>query len=306
MEAPVSRMSPVDTIRYLEAKRTVDDRALNPRVWATVWRELRTTAPRVLELGCGIGTMIERVLEAQVLRSGQYSAVDLNPSFLDEARRRLHSWSQRQGLLAREGDQELILEGAGRKIRVGFRQGDITQDLSEVVGGDWDLLMANALLDLVDLHSTLPGLLDLLAPGGLAYFTINFDGVTSFLPAFEPDLDRRLMDLYHRTMDERGRQADTAPHSRTGRALLSLLPELGVEILAAGGSDWTVHPQGDSYPAREGEFLASLLDTVEHALRDRPELTADELDRWLETRRQQLDGAKLTLLTHQLDVCGRV
>ncbi|NIV37726.1 MAG: methyltransferase, partial [Anaerolineae bacterium] len=143
----------MDSIRYLEAKRSVDDRALNQRVWSTVWQELQAEAPRILELGCGIGTMIERVLQARPLPSADYTAVDLNPSFLDEARRRLRTWGQKHGFQVRQVDQVLILAGDGISLSVRFQQADITDNLRGAVSAGWDLLMANAVLDLVDLRT---------------------------------------------------------------------------------------------------------------------------------------------------------
>ena len=40
-------------------------------------------------------------------------------------------------------------------------------------------------------------------PGGLFYFSINFDGVTALEPQIDAHLDDEIMRLYHRSMDER-------------------------------------------------------------------------------------------------------
>ena len=56
--------------RYLAAKKSVDDRALNRRVWETLAQSLPAASPaplRVLEVGAGIGTMLERLLESGLL-----------------------------------------------------------------------------------------------------------------------------------------------------------------------------------------------------------------------------------------------
>ena len=45
-----------------------------------------------------------------------------------------------------------------------------------------DVLIANAVLDLVDVPAVLPGLLRLLVPGGVYWFTINYDGESIFEP----------------------------------------------------------------------------------------------------------------------------
>ena len=55
-------------IEYLEAKRSVDDRSLHPRVWAAFLREAEELRSRgtleIAELGAGIGTMCQRVFSA--------------------------------------------------------------------------------------------------------------------------------------------------------------------------------------------------------------------------------------------------
>ena len=57
-----------DFTRYLASKRTVDDRALNRQVWQTLADAVDGARPpdrplRVLEVGAGIGTMVERCVE---------------------------------------------------------------------------------------------------------------------------------------------------------------------------------------------------------------------------------------------------
>ena len=52
----------VDNARYLTAKTTVDDRALNRHVLAEL-RRLIPAAPRVLEVGAGLGTMVARLID---------------------------------------------------------------------------------------------------------------------------------------------------------------------------------------------------------------------------------------------------
>ena len=53
--------------RYLSAKKSLDDRSLNKGVWNNLSKILHQLSQRntlnVLELGAGIGTMIERILE---------------------------------------------------------------------------------------------------------------------------------------------------------------------------------------------------------------------------------------------------
>ena len=74
-------------IRYLAAKRTVDDRALNRRVWDAMISSAGG-APRVLEIGGGIGTMIERIIDDGRLVPRSWSLMDEQPALIAEARKR--------------------------------------------------------------------------------------------------------------------------------------------------------------------------------------------------------------------------
>ena len=65
------------------------------------------------------------------------------------------------------------------------------------------MLIANAVLDLVDVPAILPGLLRLLVPGGVYWFTINYDGESIFAPGHPHD--DQVLQAYHRDMDERVR-----------------------------------------------------------------------------------------------------
>ena len=79
-------------MRYLAAKKSVDDRALNWRVWQRLVAALPrapTEQPlRILEVGAGIGSMVERLLAGDVLTHATYTAIDKAPALLTEAHRR--------------------------------------------------------------------------------------------------------------------------------------------------------------------------------------------------------------------------
>ncbi|MFC7009171.1 class I SAM-dependent methyltransferase [Halalkalicoccus salilacus] len=290
-------MSGNDFQRYLHAKRTVDDRALDRRVLDRLAAALSDRARelseplRVLEVGAGVGTMPTRLLDRGVLPDRtRYVAVDERPENVAAARDYL---------------RERGFDGNGNgTLRY---DDDRTIDVELVVGdafgieGEYDLLIGQAFLDLVDLSWALPRLFDRLRSGGTFYFPITFDGGTIFVPELE--LDDRIAELYHRDMDERTRDGRSAGHSRTGRRLFSRVPEAGGEILAAGSSDWVVHPP---YPADEAFFLRHILGTIEGALSGHQGLDDAAFDAWVETRRGQIEREELTYVAHQLDVLGRV
>ena len=273
-------MNDVAFIRYLAAKKTVDDRALNRRVWdETVLRAARPS-PRVLELGGGIGTMIERVAGDGRLAPRSWTMIDSQPALIGEARRRLSG--------AVHFELELIASGLEEYIAAGF--------------APFDLVVANAFLDLFDPARVLPEIRALCRPSGLFLFSITFDGLTALEPQIDPDLDRRVIELYHRTMDERIVEGKPSGDSRCGRHLLTLLPRCGYRVLEAGPSDWIVYPRNGEYPADERFFLSCILGFFEESLSSRPELGKGELDRWLKARRNQLAAGELVFMAHQLDV----
>jgi hypothetical protein len=169
----------------------------------------------------------------------------------------------------------------------------------------WDLLIAHAFLDLLDVAAILPDLLGLLAPGGLFYFSLNFDGLTLLEPPVEEKLDETIQILYHRTMDERRREGKPSGDSRTGRHLFSHINIAGAQVLAAGASDWVVHPQGSKYPADEAYFLHFIVHTIDQALAGHPELDRDRFQRWVVERHAQVERGELVYIAHQLDILGR-
>ena len=295
--------------RYLAAKRTVDDRALNAHVWQALAEAAAGRASQgkvqVLELGAGIGTMAERLLERELLPSMEYTGIEAQAKLAQRAGRRLRAWGRRRGYgLSGRGDH-LVLRRGFEETRFTFRTGDALKQAPRLRVRA-DVLMAHAFLDLLDLPTALPLLLSTLRPGGLFHFSLNFDGVTAFEPSIDPALDSAIESLYHRTMDERRVDGRSSGDSRTGRHLFAALRAAGGEVQAAGASDWVVTPVGGSYAHDEAYFLHFIVHTLEGALRTRPELDGRTLARWVERRHRQIERGELTYIAHQLDVFGSV
>jgi SAM-dependent methyltransferase len=283
---------------YLLAKRTVDDRALHRGVFDRLAREV-AARPRVLELGAGAGTMVARALEWGLFTEADYTLLDVDAECLTTARRWLADWARDTGRPCDEQDGTLRLG----PVTVQLVEAELGAYLQAPPREQADLLIANAFLDLVDVPTFLPPLLALVRPGGLCWFTINFDGETIFLP--EHPLDAPLMAAYHRDMDERIRHGRPAGDSRTGRRLFGHLARAGVAVLAAGSSDWVVFPQDGRYPADEAYFLHHIVDTIRQSLSARRDVDQPGLAAWIALRQQQIEDGALVYLAHQLDFLGR-
>jgi hypothetical protein len=296
-EAPVD----FDYARYLAAKTTVDDRALNRHVLAELRRLMPAGAPRVLEVGAGLGTMVARLLDWSALDAGEYTLLDADWQLLDSSRRWLRDWAAARGLRS-----DLLPDGLQvGDLRVRLVHAELGRYLEAAHGSQADVLIANAVLDLVDVPAILPGLLRLLVPGGVYWFTINYDGESIFAPAHPHD--DQVMQAYHRDMDERLRYGRPAGDSRTGRRLFHHLRAAGAPALAAGSSDWVVSAGPDgNYSGDEAYFLRSILSTIQNALRSHQDrVEPADLAEWLTVRGRQLAAGELVYIAHQLDFAGR-
>jgi SAM-dependent methyltransferase len=296
----------VSFTRYLSAKKTVDDRALNRQVWQCMAERLPNQPPDrplpVIEIGAGTGTMLERMIDWGLLGNTSYTAVDEDPANIAVARQRL---SARAGTQAIEGPGDLVFAHAGGKVVVELQVSDVFDFFPRERGRrSWDLLVAHAFLDLVDIPRTLPQLFSLVRPGGFFYFSLNFDGLTLFEPGIDQAFDDHIQALYHRTMDERVTQGRPSGDSRSGRHLFTHLNTAGATILAAGSSDWVVFPTDGVYPYDEAYFLHFIIHTVQQALVDNPELGPDRLERWIAKRHAQIERGELVYIAHQIDFFG--
>jgi SAM-dependent methyltransferase len=318
-----------DYIRYLSSKKALDDRSLNRHVWDHLVQSVRSRsdfAPlQVLEVGCGIGTMLERLLDRGLLTRAAYTGIDVEAEFIREARRRFGEYVAEKNAKPKPPPSNPLPRGEGefngpaqhgapflfrttdQDVRVTFTAIDLFDFLDREQGkSTWDLLVAHAVLDLVDLSAALPRLLSLLVPGGIFYFSLNFDGATIFEPPIDPDLDRCIETLYHRTMDTRRSRGQPAGSSVTGRRLTRCLRDAGAHMVAAGSSDWVVFPGPDGYPGDEAYFLHSIIATIGRVLQQHPELDPERFEDWLAQRHRQIDAAELIYIAHQLDVMGYI
>ena len=286
--------------RYLLSKRSVDDRALNKGVLAALNARLPENSLRIIEVGGGIGTMLDRLLRWEVISQAEYTLVDEMAENIEFSRAWLPGWAKENGLETELTDKnELRIFDAQRDLRVKLVQADVF-DFSAQKPAPADLLIAHAFLDLLPMPESLPKLLALTKD--LAWLTVNFDGVTSLEPVIDADLDARIERLYHASMDTRPGGGD----SQSGRHLFGHLEQAGAEILSAGASDWVVYPVNRRYPADEAYFLQSILHFFEESLGNHPELDPGAFANWLGKRRQQVEQGELIYIAHQMDFLAQI
>lgn len=302
-------------VRYLTAKRSVDERALSRRVRDQVVAAL-PRAPRIVEAGPGVGVTVPRLLSWGVT-AGNYRGIEIDPGLVAHARQTLPAVLRRTGHEVTRTPGGCRVEG----LSVRFDVGDAVETLS---AGDSDpsnardsdslskehskspsdrggkprgadLLIAQSFMDLVDHEAALAAFTRTLSPGGLAYFPITFDGETIFQP--DHPRDEAVLDAYHRTID-----SESGRDSHAGRHLADRLRAAEGTVLDVAASDWIVRPQDGRYLHDEQYFLRQILGFVEAALESRP---VDGGQKWLATRREQLARGQLIYVAHGYDLLYR-
>jgi hypothetical protein len=292
---------------YLAAKKSIDDRALNRYVWTELCQALPQTSggepANIVEIGAGIGTMLARMVDWGLLTGpATYLATDCDAGHLRHAQRYLAAWADERGYTLHWPEQQRgRLCTAQAEIALVFEAVRAEEMACRTESrGTFHLVIAHAVLDLIDLSVVLPGLLSQLTNNGLAYFTCNFDGATFFLPEAPGGEEQEILRRYHDSMEARLTGA-----SRTGRRLLSMLQGPGLELLAAGSSDWVIHPRNETYSGDEVLFLHALIATVEQELAGKSGPAPSGLAAWARTRHQQVEVGALTFLAPNLDLLAR-
>jgi hypothetical protein len=309
-----------DFERYLAAKATVDERALNREVCSRFRTDVcRRPEPRILEAGAGTAAFCRRFLSWDDRPDCTYVAVDTDAGLLSTARDRILDTARDEGFTASLVDPSLSLDSLSldlseATIVAALRlSGPARIDVHLVAGdalavasvSDWDALVAQAFVDLLT-PDEVKRLVSGVAAGGSVYFPITFDGGTAFSPPHPAD--EALLDAYHATMV--GDNGDRLG-ARAGRRLRTLLPEFGVDLAAVGDADWTVEPAdasvkagaGTAYPADESYFLGVVVDTVADAVSGR--VPDETVDAWLATRQRQRAAGELRFVARNLDLYGR-
>jgi hypothetical protein len=284
--------------RYLLSKQSVDDRALNKDVLSALKANLPDEPLSVTEVGGGIGTMVARLLKWDVISQADYTLVDGMPENIEFAKEWLPKWGKENGLKVENTSDGLRMVSDNKDLRLKLVRADVFDFIARDPSPA-DLLIAHALLDLLPMPNSLAKLLTLTK--GLAWLTINFDGVTAFEPLIDKKLDSQIERLYHDTMDTRPGGGD----SLMGRHLFGYLKQVGAEIETAGSSDWVVHPVRGRYPYDEAYFLQTILHFFEESLGNHPAINKVAFAAWLQERRDQVAHGELVYIAHQMDFLAR-
>jgi len=288
-----------DYVQYLDVKKGIDDSSLNKNVWALFSTWLRAESEqdailKVLEIGAGIGTMIERLLDASLLHKCHYMALEPDPSFKTAALDRLQLWASNNNCGFKISSAGLWLISnkeldSKLDLRVEWIESDADSIDQLFDKESFDLLLSHAVIDLLPVPEIMPVILEKLRDQGGYYFSLNFSGETEFYPSMEDDIE--IAEQYHADMDSRFPKLDWRP-SMTGSTLPKWLESYGCEQVVDGESNWSL---GKS----DQLFIRNILDTIKKALYGFP-----KLDNWLAKRYKELEQGDLKMKISNRDCFG--
>jgi hypothetical protein len=167
----------------------------------------------------------------------------------------------------------------------------------------FDCITANAFMDIVHLDSSVDRVFRLLRKNGIFYSTINYDGLTTFLPPWrEESFERDLLTVYNFSMDTRTVNGKSTGGSRTGSRLFGAAQQRGFSIIDYGCSDWQLFPKNGRYRKDERFFIKSIIMMIYKEGLLCSSIDKRKLKDWYNTRVAQVDDDLLTLITHQSDI----
>ena len=304
-----------DDVAYLEAARTVDERAHSDAATDAFRAALerpplrtdRESNPidgvRILEAGAGTCGMLRRLLADGALPAGEWVAVDTDDRVLSAGRERLHEEAREAGCgVETEGSGLLFdLPEDDATLRVHLTVGD-AREVADNRSGDFDGVVARSFADLLAPDDVLD-LLRAAAPGGWYQLPLTFDGETRFTP--DHSADDAVIDAFHGTMRNRGRAATL---------LAGRFREAGTPPTVDASADWVIEGTADGpgaradagYSADEATFLRIVLDTVVASVRESRAVPVATLSAWREARNAQLKRGELGYVAVNRDLFGRV
>jgi SAM-dependent methyltransferase len=310
---------------YLEAKFGIDSASLNAPLYARFRDHLRRIVnPRILDLGTGTGAMLRRIIELELTGQVELIGLDQEGQNLAAGADRVEQVLRHRGYSLgekRESPETKSIRAGrrGTEMRVEFLRGDILDKCTTGKLAEFDCVTAHAFMDLMPLERAVAIIRTLLRSDGVFYSTLNYDGLTVLLPEYgEAGFERRLLQIYNRSMEKRRSRGRKTGGALSGRRLYRALEEGGFALLGIGSSDWNVFPSGGAYTEEQKFFLTAILSMIEgEARRFRsgseagdaggadpivdPRLLAD----WHADRLEAVRKDRLTLIVHQLDLLAR-
>jgi SAM-dependent methyltransferase len=300
-DASVSAIAFAD---YLEAKFALDERSLNPDVRQAcvdrIGSERRVL--RWLDVGTGAGAMVHRLIAGGLQPALAVTALDRDAELLGAASVAINAQLETQGYGTLVHSAGIDAQRSGQSISIGFQCQSLF-DFEPVKPACYDLITAHAFMDMVPMAAALSRFSRWLAPDGVFYATLNYDGDTAIFPVYrEEGFETALLAEYDASMERRRVLGEATGGAHSGRRLHALLSEMGFDVAAYGSSDWDITPRNGRYRDRDADVLRTLLAWIHDEGAQQPAIEPAALAHWYAERRARIERSELGMIVHQLDV----
>ncbi len=291
-------MTAAELARYLEAKAPLDQRSLNPQVFAA-FREALAGFPEaeVVDLGTGTGAMLRHLALTASNPALILTGVEREAVLAEAAVGYCWQALTAAGWECSPAESGFEARRGGFRRRFRFVHADCRKFNPKA---PCQVVCAHTFMDLVPLARILTQVADWLSPGGLFYATCNYDGGTTLFPVYsDPAFEAKLLACYDRSMELRRLDREATGGALCGRRLHQALVTGGWEVLCFGSSDWNLTPVRGGYRDADGVVLEALLAMI---CSEAKGLDPRALEDWYQKRLDQLRAGRLGLIIHQLDV----
>ncbi len=288
---------------YLDAKFELDERSFNADVRGALILRLGAKASlNCLDVGMGTGAGLPRLLN-DCTASLTITGLDIRAELVESARQNFAQCLHELNFHPRQRQAYKIDGRRGERVVTADFLCTSLQAFDPPLPIAYDLITAHAFMDLVPLAPAIDCFARWLAPGGLFYATLNYDGGTTLFPAYaDGRFESELLAVYDASMDSRRVDGAATGGSRCGLRMHTALQAAGFDIIAYGSSDWNLTPLHGAYRNRDAVCLRALLDLLGGEGERSAGIDARALAAWRDSRLRQLEANSLGLIIHQVDI----
>ncbi|MGE3275469.1 MAG: class I SAM-dependent methyltransferase [Vicinamibacterales bacterium] len=279
---------------WLRLREAADHATRSPELTGAITGALRgRDHVRILDLATGTGSNL-RYLVPRLPSSQEWLVVDRSRELLDQLIIRTTVWAVHAGHDVETSEQGLLIHGSTFRCRVTTLALDLDTLDAAALAGDYDLITASALLDLVS-----TGWLERLATlarhaGAHALFPINYDGRSSCEPP-EPE-DERIRDSLNAHQHRDKGLGGPAAGPEAGEAARS--------AFAAQGYDVHVRPADWHLDASHAAMQRVLVDGWAAAALELTPGDRAVIEDWHARRLAHIDAGRSRLTVGHLDVAA--
>lgn len=220
----------------------------------------------ILDLGCGAGSNLRGMALSLPASEQNWTLVDYDPRLLQAARARLSDWADR----IVDAGETLILEKAGKRLLIGFRQADLVADRDNALEGAYDLVTAAALFDLISARWINLFARDIAARGLNFHTVLTYNGEDEWTPSHPRD--EAVISAFHAHM---GRDKGFGPAAGplAAASLIDAFRSVGY-TLASGDSPWILTDE-------QADLRRELASGIASAVRETGHVEEADLADWL-------------------------